>query len=181
MRYSIAFLLTGEAGSWHKDLTREISEQFNTWKIHEYIPPHVTLYRPFEVEHIDAVKALLKEWVHAKRASGNVSVSGFGRFDDRVIFADIHVDPAVQAAVMELRQLVQGVPGMPEEDIPVWRPHATLMHKISEDEIKTIWEFVHTKTPPQFTCAFDALTLLRFSEEEQCWKIDETFRFDGTG
>ncbi|MDP2642158.1 MAG: hypothetical protein Q8P21_02620, partial [bacterium] len=62
MEYFIGYELQGDAAEWHIRVAREIFEKFNNYKIHDKIPPHITIFRPFNTEDIGSIKSLLLEW-----------------------------------------------------------------------------------------------------------------------
>lgn len=175
MKYLIAYLIEGDAKDWHDSLAREISEKFGTWKIHERIVPHVTLYRPFISDDIKPVEELLMNYVENAKSPGNFSMNSFDRFGDRVVFAKIDPDPIVHASVTDLREKIQLLPGRPPQDFPDWNPHATLAESVTPEEIAGIWQYVSAKPAPEFRFPFDTITILAF--EGSKWNIVKTFSF----
>jgi 2'-5' RNA ligase len=174
MKYFVGYLIEGEAAEWHRNLTKEISEKFGLWKIHEKIPPHVTIYRPFEREDVEPIKKLLNSWSVGQDIKGNLNISGFDRFDDRVVFAKVEVDEQTRKIGENLRSKIKEIPGMPLEDFPIWNPHATLMNWIEPEDIEKVWEYVNTLEKPNFIISFNNVTLFR-SDGDKKWVVDEVF------
>ena len=173
MRYFIGFLIKGEAAEWHNALTKGISEKFGTWKLHEHVPPHVTVYRPFDTGDIEPVKNLLEQWAADTDIRGNISLKGYGRFGNKVVFAKVETDAAIRECLEKLRGEIGALPHIPPEDFPEWHPHATLAHRLSPQEIIRIWEHVSLLPEPDFTLPFDNVTLFR--HEGDRWVIEESF------
>ena len=140
MKYFIGFLLQGEVSEWHSATAKKISDEFNTWKIYEKLPPHITIFYPEGVEDITDTRNYIAEWVKNNKIPGNIHVSGFDRFDDRVVFAKTDVDEAVGKVVEDLRKNIKVVSGVTKEDFPIWHPHATLAYQLTPVEIENIWE-----------------------------------------
>lgn len=173
MRYFIGYLIQDEAATWHFNLVKNISEKFNTWKLHEKIPPHITIFPPFETEDIDEIKKLLRDWTTNKTPQGNFTLSGFDHFDDNVVFAKIDTDESIRASIEELKKEIKKFPGMPEDNHPIWHPHATLMNKLSPEEIRNIWNYVSDLEKPNFPLPFDNITIFRFDADRK-WVVDES-------
>lgn len=173
----IGYLITGEAADWHISLSKNISEKFNTWKIYEKIPPHITIFQPFDTKDINFIKNFLRNWVKNKGVQGNFVLFDFDRFDDRVIFAKVDADKEIKEAVEELRKEIKKIPNMPEGDFPVWHPHATLINRLPPPEIEKIWNYLKEVEKPNFTLPFDNVTLFKFVGDRK-WGIEESFKIN---
>ncbi len=173
MRYFIGYLIQGEAAEWHRNCAKEISKKFNTEKIYERIPPHITLVPPFDAEDIFSVKDTVHAWT-ARSVPGDFVLSGFDRFGDEVIFASVDTSAAVAEAVSDLQKQVQMMPDIPSPGYREWRPHATLANHFKPFEVSAIWEYVCVLPKPQFVLPFDNVTLFR-RDEGGTWRVDEIF------
>ncbi|HEY4505325.1 MAG TPA: 2'-5' RNA ligase family protein [Candidatus Paceibacterota bacterium] len=176
MKYFIGYLIQGEAAKWHSSLAKSISEKFNTWKIYEKLPPHITIFYLSDIEDVEPTRSFLKNWISDKKVSGNFTISDFDRFDDKVVFARTEPDSSVRTTAEELIRKIKEIPGMTQENFPFWHPHATLMNRVSEEEIKMIWDYVATVERPNFVIPFDNVTIFRF-EGDMKWGVDESFKF----
>jgi 2'-5' RNA ligase len=174
MRYFIGFLIKGPAREWHTSTTKSISEKFNTWKIYEKLPPHITLFYPEGVEDITDIKVFIKNWIYNKKISGNFKMSGYDRFDDKVVFAKIHADEVVFNTVEDLRNGIRSISGIKNESFPNWHPHSTLAYKLEPEEINKIWEHTSILPKPNFVLPFDNVTVFRYTGDKK-WVIDESF------
>jgi len=176
MNYFIGYLISGEAATWHVDLTKDISEKFGTWKLHEKLPPHVTIFYPFSTNNIETAAELLRNQIRGKKNPGNFIMSDFDHFDDKVVFAKIEVDQSVRIVVEELRKTLKEIPEMPKDEFPNWHPHATLANQLSSQEINQILDYVLTLEKPDFTLPFDNITIFRF-EGGKKWVVEKSFKF----
>lgn len=174
MKYFIGYLIKGEAAEWQVNTAKKISEEFNTWKIYEKIPPHITVFYLEGVEDISGIRSYIKEWVKKNKIPGNFCISGFDHFDDRVIFAKIDADEFVKKSIENLRADFKNLVNIKNESFPNWHPHSTLANQLNSDEINRIWKFVNKLEKPNFTIPFNNVTIFRY-EDDQKWVVDELF------
>jgi 2'-5' RNA ligase len=177
MRYFIGYLIQGEAARWHIELSKEIASKFKIWNISEKNPPHLTIYYPFETEDISPIKIFLRKWLHDHPISGNVTLSGFSHFENRVVFVDVNIDDSVRKAVEDMKiDLRKIIPPRSINNVnytTTWNPHATLAYKISEEKIIEILDYVKDFESPTFTKPFDNITVFVWSDNK--WLIEESF------
>lgn len=173
MKYFIGYLISGAAAEWHINTTKQISEEFNTWKMYEKIPPHVTIFYPEGVEDISLIRKYIKDWTQKNKVLGSFHIAEFDRFDNKVVFAKVDANELALNAVEDLRNGLKNMTGI-IEDFPTWHPHATLANKLSPEEINRIWEYVSKLNKPDFTLPFNNVTIFRYSEDQK-WVVDESF------
>lgn len=176
MKYSIVYEIKGEAGAWHQKIAREISEKFGTWKMHEVLPPHITLFYPFETSNIDSVNNFLREITSQTKIPGDFVMSDFDWFPDKAVFATIETTPPVYEAVERIRKGIETIPGMQKDMYPVWHPHATLANWLTPEEISAVFAYVHTLEKPHFILPFDSVTIYQGELKEKRTVI-ESFLF----
>ncbi len=174
MKYFIGFLLKGEVSDWHIKTAKEISDKFNTWKIYEKIPPHITIFYPEGVEDITKIKNYIKEWTQKNKVSGNFYISGFDRFEDRVVFAKMEADKSVTKSIENLREGIRNIETIKDESFPDWHPHSTLANKLSSEDINKIWEYTDRLEKPNFIVPFDNITIFKYGGDQK-WFVDECF------
>lgn len=179
MKYFIGYLIQGKAAIWYVNLAKNISERFNTWKLYEKIPPHITIFQPFDTDDISSIEDFLTSWIQNKSIPGKFVLSGFDRFDDKVLFAKVETDQSVKGVVEELRRNIKRITGMPEEDFPIWHPHTTLADHLSPQEINQIWNYVSRLEKPNFILPFDNVTIFRFGGNRK-WIVEESFKFNSS-
>ena len=174
MRYFIGYLIKGEAAEWHEKIAKQISDKFNTWKIYEKIPPHITIFYPEGVEDITDIRNFIENWVENNRVSGNLYINGFDYFGDKVVFAKIEADEMVFRSVESLREGIRNIAHIENESFPNWHPHSTLINKISPEEINKVWEYTSLLNKPNFALPFDNVTIFRYTDDKK-WVVDESF------
>jgi 2'-5' RNA ligase len=180
MSYFVGYMLEGAVAEWHREVAKNISEHFGTWKVHEKVAPHLTIFYPFDTEEVDTLSNLLEGYCEAQAMPGTISVTDFGRFDDNVVFAKAEAGAEINAVVHELQDLLSEVPLVPRRGFRAWNPHATLAHKVPKETMHKIWEYVQTLPKPHFILDFDNITLFRY-EGERKWSVEKIFRFGRSG
>lgn len=178
MKYFVGYLLKDEAAKWHINTAKGISDKFNTWKIYEKLPPHITIFYLGDTENVSNIKDFLRNWAERVQIPGNFYLSGFGRFDDRVVFAKVEADRVVVELVEGLRTKIKEISGITREDFPDWHPHSTLAKELTSEEIHNIWSYTTNLEDPDFTLPFDRVTIFK-SLGGKKWMADESFRFLG--
>lgn len=176
-KYFVGYLIQGEAAAWHERIAKEISDAFGTWKIFEKIPPHVTIYRPFETEDIQPVLDVLENWSKNQKPNSSFMMSGFDRFGDAVVFAKIEINPIIEKSLLDLKQNLKGIPNMPPEDYSTWHPHATMAYGLAPEEINKIWDYVAMLEKPKFVLPFDNIALFA-SLGDKKWKVEKLFKIE---
>lgn len=176
MKYFIGYLIEGKASEWYLSIAKDISEKFNTWKLYEKLPAHVTVFYPFETDDVESVGNFIKKWTQNENIPGDLTISKFDYFVDRVVFAKVDPDKLVIDVVEELRGVLEKIPGMPKDDFPIWHPHVTLANHLTPEEIKKIWDYVQMLEKPDFILPFNNITIFRF-EGDRKWVVQESFKF----
>jgi 2'-5' RNA ligase len=172
--YFVGYMLEGEAAAWHSEVAQAISHQFGTWKVHERVAPHLTIFYPFDSEDIQSISTFLEEWSN-RELLGSMQMRDFGQFEDVAVFAKVEAPPTIDTVVKELQSELLKIAGIPRRGFRDWNPHATLAHRVPKETLKQIWEFVQTLPKPDFTLPFDNLTLFKH-EGERAWSIEHIFR-----
>jgi len=173
MKYFVGYLIQGKTAKWHFNLVKNVSEKFNTFKLHERVFPHITIFRPFETGDIDSIKGILRSWIKNKLIPGDFVISGFDHFGDKVVFAKVEINESVKETVKDLRRTIKRISGMPYEEFPVWRPHVTLANHFSLEEFDKIWSYISNLKKPNFILPFDNVTIFRL-ENNKKWVIEES-------
>ena len=165
MQYFLGLHITGDAGAYLHELTKSISEHFGTWALHERVPPHITLFRPFDADdaQLQSVIETVQQWLAAQPMHG-FTISGFDRFDDKVVFADVQADPALVSRVEHLQRRLERLPQMPDER-PHWHPHASIARLLPPEQIERIWEYVTQLEDFAFTVPLENVTVFHHPEQ----------------
>jgi 2'-5' RNA ligase len=169
MLYFVGYLIEGEASNWHRKLTADISKRFDVEDQDKRIPPHITIFRPFETDDISETYELIKNWVSDKSIPGNFQISGFDRFNKEVVFTDVRCDTPVREFVRAFQEQMDTL-HIPDKTYPEWRPHATIAHRIPQGKIDQIWQHVSTLPPYSFDLTFNNLTIFKHTGDRK-WEV----------
>ncbi len=175
-RYFIAILLHDEP-KWQIDALRdELAARFSVKEALK-IPPHITLYPPFETEDVTALIPKLKE-IAEKTKIFSANVTRFHHFDDRVWFVDVE-----QGA--ELHALKKRIDGVVDTTVPRsasprnQRPvhfHITLATKdVGPKAFQALKAFFDAEPLPFSTLPIDNITLL--VHQNHAWQAERVFPF----
>ena len=141
--YFVGYLIRGEAAAWHMSVVKHVAERFNSKKLYEKVPPHLTLYRPFTTNDIESIKEILRSKTSASLPWGYIEIQDYSHFGDRVVFAKAEVEEAIRERVSDLQESLRVIRAMPENH-KEWNPHATIAYRMPEERIREIWEYVAT-------------------------------------
>jgi 2'-5' RNA ligase len=177
MKYFVGYLIRGQAAKWHTALSDDIANKFNIWRISDKNPPHITIYYPFEIEDISRVKNFLNGWISDHRMLGSVSISGFDRFEERVVFVKVRINDDTEKEIQKLQKALCEIAPLRDTraDQLGWHPHATLAYKIPEEKINEIWRYVKTLDTPKFVIPFDNISIFKWEVDK--WTIEESLNF----
>jgi 2'-5' RNA ligase len=175
MRYLVAYLIGGEAGAYHEELTKTLSERFGVKPLHEHIPPHLTCKAPFETDNPEGVKQALHEFSREHSACP-LELCGFGGFQDtKVVYVGVEENPRVQTVVRDLRSHLRPV-GLPFEEYEKnVHFYASVARFLTPEQYEDIWEHVQALPEPRFTLAFDHIALL--ANDGNRWVVDTIYPF----
>jgi 2'-5' RNA ligase len=168
MKYFIGYLIQGDAATWHTQTVKDISEKFDTRKLYERIPPHITIVKPFESGDVSSLKAELPLWTDKYVGNGYLSIDGFGHFDTKVIFANVNTDKSLIEKIEILWETLKINP-----DFSPWKPHATLASHLDPDKFEKVWQYIENLEKPNFILPFDNITLFELRENK--WEVFKTF------
>lgn len=140
MRYLIAYLLSGEAGLFHRNLSDKIARDFGLSPVRRLIEPHLTLKVPFETKgDLADLRQILADFVRDRHAPSLV-LGGYGSFGGRVVYQD--VQPAARATrlVMEFLAALGRIPWLKLElfDLDDKKLHATLAYPVGRTQARKI-------------------------------------------
>lgn len=178
MLYFISYLIRGKAGAYHNALRKEISETFNTYPLHLKVPPHITFKDPFKTKTTDEVEKLLEAFAQ-KQASSTITLSGFGHFNNKVIYINVHASyeamktiDCLNKKLMELKWLNFG---RYETNRKL---HTTIAVRDIQKIFNHIWNFIKDDEP-YFENSFDSIALLKHDGKR--WNIHCEFNFQSKG
>lgn len=174
MNYFVAYALEGDARQWHIETAEGIYEKFHNCKIHDKIPPHVTIMSPFVAKDVSSLKKILRQWTSEFSLTESFHMNGFGQFHNKVVFAETVPSTLLKESVPPLQQLIEQTVPSAKNPYPQWNPHATLANYLTSEEFENIWNYLQTLPRPDFSLPFTNVTLFRATEEGG-WEAEERF------
>jgi 2'-5' RNA ligase len=165
MRYFVGYLTEGEIVDYHTSLIEDIKDRFEIDDRTPRSPTHITLYRPFGEERLEDVGEVISQWIKRNKIPGIFKISGFGKFDEAVIFIKPEPDASIINAVTDLRNHIENIQGMVPQDFPTWNPHITIIRKQPPEIIKQIWQYLSSIERPEFVVSFDNVSIFRLEED----------------
>ncbi|MSU74266.1 hypothetical protein EXS57_00630 [Candidatus Kaiserbacteria bacterium] len=179
MRRIVAHLIRGEAKTEHEKITRDLSEKFGTFPIHDRIPPHLTLKRWFELDDasMETLYVILDDFATSHKQSG-YRLQGFGHYGEDVIYMDVKPSPETSAAVRDLMEALHGVDKMTFDEFDEMEDdlHATLVFgALKPFEFTPVWDYLNTQERIDFNMTFDNIAVLKRNEDkwvvERIWEL----------
>ena len=173
MRRIITHAIRGEAKKAHEAITKDLAEKFDSFPIHERIPPHLTLKRWFELDEIGMKKLhnALDAFAASQRQS-DYSLSGFGNFGEGVIYVDVIPSAEMTKTVQGLLDALHTIEGLTFEEFDTADNfHATVaMRALKPFDFEQIWNYLKTVSQPNFKMKFDNIAL--FKKPVDMWEVE---------
>lgn len=178
MPYFIGINLEGESAEEVDKLRHSIAEKFSVQGALR-LPPHLTLFYPFEVEQsgLEIVSGALSEIVRDVRSFA-VKIMGFNHFDEKVWFLD--VEQSEQLLNLRKRLVeIMGVKFGINEDTKGRKDvhfHVTLAYKdVTPEKFKLIGNYLDGQNLPIEMLNVGAITL--YEKKTENWAAIEKFDF----
>lgn len=168
MKYFLGYSLEGEARWYHEELTRELSEKFTVKDLNNFIPPHITIIRPFEAPDIllSKIESIL-ETVCRSIKPFTLQVNGFMHFGKTTIGLKIET---TRYGLQALQKITKKSTALLDSDtgylLSSSRLHASVARYLSSDEFKKLWEFISKKQPPYFALLCNHITIFEYIDHK---------------
>lgn len=177
MRRIIVHLIRGEARSAHETITKELAEKFDSFPIHERIPPHLTLKRWFELtdERMTELYKLLDSFVASQKQS-EYTLGGFSNFGDGVIYLDVKPSSEMLMTAQSLLSKLHEIEELTfdEHDNEEMVFHATVaMRALRPFDFKKLWDYLHEKEYPVFQMKFNNIAFMK--KESDVWETERVW------
>jgi 2'-5' RNA ligase len=176
MKYFIAYKLEGADAEVVEKLRQEIAANYD---VHHAlrIPPHLTLYYPFEMEEgrVSDLKKTLEEFAQQQLGFGFLT-KGFASFGENVWYID--VEQAQQLIILKEnlgKQMTQAM-GLLEDTRghDGVHFHVTLAYKdLTPEKFAAIGKFLATQKVPINYLSLNKITLFRFEQDR--WMEEAVF------
>jgi 2'-5' RNA ligase len=172
----IVSLLYGEVQSYHKRLVEEIADKFDVdFLAKQNVPTHFTLKDMFETEYIEELDILLSEFAKNHRAEP-ISLEGYNRFEDSVIYMDISLSEAAKRLYLEFIETLKKIKWMQ------WGPyddanrvfHCSLAYFDIKEKYKAICRFLLSHYSYSFEAQFDNIAIYH-SEHGEKWELYKSY------
>lgn len=166
MRYMIAHMLSGDAKKYHENLSNILAQAYRLRPVTANIDSHLTFKAPFDALSSDLphIEKIIQECTQHISTSSYI-MHGFGSFDDRVLYMDVHASEEMNNAIQYVKERLAEVPWLEfkphEKDT---KTHATLCYPKNAEQTGIILSRLLERNAPTFTCTFDTLALLKKGE-----------------
>jgi 2'-5' RNA ligase len=171
--YLIALLPPEKIAEEVTAIKKEMSEKFNSSHTLKS-PAHITLQKPFSrTEDIEPVLFKFLKIVAADFPAFNIDLSGFGHFDNRVIFISVRENKILNKLFDRLQQGLKEELLFSENDQQEkFTPHMTVAHKdLKPGMFIKAWDEFKDR-PVEFSFNVENICLLKHND-----KIWESYKF----
>lgn len=176
MRRIIVHSIRGEAKITHKAITRDLAEKFDSFPIHERVPPHLTLKRWFELDEqgMDTLYKTLDTFAATQKQS-DYTLSGFGNFGEGVIYVDAIPSAEMTQSVVALLDTLHKVEGLTFEEFDnAGDFHATVaMRALKPFDFEQLWDYLKAVPQPNFQMKFDNIAV--FKKPDDVWVVERVW------
>lgn len=175
-RYFLAIIPSEPIYSLANNLKIHLKDKYNT-KAALNSPPHITLHMPFRIKQkkeSELVTQLNKTFQN--REAFNMRLSGFGHFDERVLFINVFKTQALQDLTTDLKNAMKRSFNIFNADYKSrgFNPHLTIAFRdLKKKAFNEAWEELQsTKFEEEAEVAGFSLLKHDGSKWEECQKVN---------
>ncbi len=174
MRYSIFYLIKGNAKRYRNNLVKQVGPRFNeNYVFDSKLPAHITLKAPFQIRKIEKIENILKD-LTKKYNKQNIEISGFGNLKKFVVFLRFKFSKSALKIQKELIKKIKEIREIRAQQYDKkWSPHATISYCNTKTSFNNIWNYLERLNKPYFKLRFDNITIMKKSGKH--WKIYRKF------
>lgn len=178
MKYLIAYVFRNDAAEKIDALRKSLSQTFD---VHEALrmPPHITLFYPFDTTPEDAprLQSALDELVKTTK-SFTLPVTGFKSFEGGVWFLDVEQKAELHSLKNSVVHSVERSLGiLDQSSFPEVHFHCTLAFRdVTPETLIAIGEYLKDAPLPVTGVNVDAVSVLE-QQQDRIWKILSTHSF----
>ncbi|MSU45318.1 MAG: hypothetical protein EXS47_01680 [Candidatus Zambryskibacteria bacterium] len=173
MRRVIVHLIRGEVGKYHESITRNLSEKFQTFPIHDRILPHITLKRWFEFdeEEMKTLYGKLEDFA-ASCVQTNYSLKGFGNFGKEVIYVDAKPSREMSDNINRLSKVLHEITNLTFDEFDTNQElHVTVAFAaLKPFDYDQVWSYLTSGIQPDYKMKFDNIAVMKKVEDK--WEVD---------
>lgn len=176
MKYSIVYLLGGEAKKYQENLMKDISERFNVQNLNEKIMPHITFKSPFRTDDISDLEKRLDKFTR-KNKSSEISINGFGSFNEEVLYLNVEFSERAKKTFRRLNKKISDLDYIDfnEYDNLEDNFHSTLAITENRNKFNKIKNYLEDNYNPGFDLDFDNIAVIKKHELKREWEIDKIY------
>ena len=180
MRYSIGYLLSGEAKKFHEKKRKELAKKFNEpYLLENPIPSHSTLKYPFSAEkkQIKKIEDMIKGFVK-KQKKEKIKIRKINNFHNKVVYLQLDFSKRANKIFKDLLKELGKFDWLEwgEYDKTIdGKFHATLVYGNTPDSFKRIWKEV-SDIKPNYDIEFDNIAIMR--KPKKYWKIHKIYKIE---
>jgi 2'-5' RNA ligase len=175
MRYSIFYLLSGEAKKYNEKLMRESADVSGERYVVDVskLPPHITLRSPFEFDDFKKLDSLLKDFAK-KQKKTKIRFKSFGNFRRFVSFMKPSFSVGTKIIQKELiKELDKKLRIRPHEFDVKHHPHATICYGNNKEQFNLIWNYLKKQKKPNFELEFNEIALMEKVDNQ--WAVKKKY------
>lgn len=179
MKWAVVHLVRGEAGQYLESLRANLFKKFDTFPLHRYVPPHITLKYPFEVnEDIAGVLYKKLETFAGLQRQIKYSLVCFGSFKEYAIYVGVTYPKEMLQSILDLMKTLHGVDGITFDEFDgSSNLHATIAtSKYKALNYGLVWGYLKTLPEPNFKLKFDNIAILKKNPDR--WVIDHVWEIN---
>ncbi len=175
MKYSLCYLLRGNAAKFHKQKIRYLAEKFNEpYLLENPSPSHSTLKYSFRTDKIWEIEDMLKEFVK-KQKKEKIKIRRISNFNKKAVCLQLDfskgANKTFKKLIKELKKF--GWLEWREYDKTIdGKFHTILIYGNTPENFKKIWKEV-ADLKPKFDLQFDNITILK--KPRKYWKIHKIY------
>ena len=176
MKYSLFYLIKGEADKYQQRLIHDIGPRFGEYHLIEKpLPTHITLKNPFEIEDSSDLKNLLEEFVKKQKAAP-IEIKGFDNFNRLVVYSKVNFSSGAKKIQKNLVKSLENI-GIELNNFDREHcPHTTISYANKRETFHKILSYLNKIEKPNFKLKFDNITLMRKSKKY--WKIEKIYNIN---
>lgn len=175
MKYSIFYLMKGNAKDYRDKLVKEVGPRFGeNYILDSKLPAHITLKAPFNLDNIQELENILANFVK-ERKKEEIEIIGFDNFKRFVVFLKFNFPKPALKIQSDLINELKKIKNMDiEEHDKKWHPHATITYINTENNFNNIRDYLQKLDKLYFKIYFDNITLMK--KIGKYWRVYKEFK-----
>lgn len=181
-RYCIGFVASGELDRYVRNLSAEISKEFNVPDLSLRIAPHITFVYPFSVSRdgsavdIKKIEDMLSE-ITNNQDGIKITLEGFDVFENshETIFFDVYNNYDLIPLLSLVKNKFNFVDEDKKYDLESHKIHMSIARHLSLEQSLKIQEYLKRFSKYSVDFMFDNLTVFEFIDDKKVWEVYKSF------